>query len=83
MALVADDSPLIEVTAPWDLVPGSSAAEHVRRWWERARHVYPANTLGAWRADWATFIRFCTARGHSPLPAIPSSVAEFVAWCQL
>ena len=76
-------SPFIEVTAPWDLVPGSSAAEHVRGWWERARHVYPANTLRAWRADWTAFLRFCTAQSHAPLPARPASVAEFVARCQL
>jgi integrase len=83
MPVVADDSPLMEVTAPWDLVPGSSAADHVRSWWERARHVYPANTLRAWRADWAVFMRFCTSQGHTPLPAIPALVAEFVVWCQL
>lgn len=76
-------APLIEVTAPWQVGPGSEAAVHVRAWWDRAQHVYPTNTLRAWRADWAVYLRFCTERGVSPLPAEPSSVADFVSACRL
>jgi integrase len=79
---VTRDAPLIEVTAPWDLIPGSSAAEHARSWWDRARYVYPANTLRAWRADWSVYLRHCVAAGAPPLPAEPSSVAGFVAQCR-
>jgi hypothetical protein len=83
MLLAAADSPLIEATATWDLGAGSSAAEYVRSWWDRARTVYPANTLRAWRADWSVFLRHCVAAGVPPLPAEPASIAAFVGWCQL
>jgi integrase len=79
---MVDPSPLIEVSAPWELGHGSDAARHVRTWWERARHVYPANTLRAWRADWAVYLQYCTEGGVSPLPAEPSSVAGFVVACR-
>ncbi len=76
---MTDPNTLIEGTAPWVVQPGSSAADHVRTWWQRAQHVYPVNTLKAWRADWAVYLRYCTEANAVPLPGEPASVAGFVA----
>ncbi len=73
---------LPEVSAPWEMAAGTDAAHYVRTWWERARHVYPANTLRAWRSDWSIYMRFCAENGCTPLPAEPSSIAGFVAACR-
>jgi integrase len=66
--------------APWapSLENSSKAVERVKNWWERAHQVYPANTLRAWRFDWAVFISFCEPRRTSPLPAAAELVAAFV-----
>ena len=79
---MVEPSPLIEVSAPWELSPGSEAARHVRGWWDRARHIYPANTLRAWRADWAVYLGHCVATNESPLPANPANIAAFVVSCR-
>jgi integrase len=66
--------------APWALTleSASAPANRVRTWWERARGVYPENTLRARRFDWAVFIGFCGELGAVPLPATAEIVAEFV-----
>ncbi|MBS1994699.1 MAG: tyrosine-type recombinase/integrase [Cyanobacteria bacterium SZAS LIN-2] len=77
-----DSALLIEVSAPWAPATESRAADHVRTWWQRAQHVYPANTLRAWRFDWSVYLRFCFENSVSPLPAEASSVAAFVSSCR-
>lgn len=48
------------------------------RWTELAQRAYSANTLRAWRFDWAEFMGFC-ARVRSPaLPATPDLVRAFI-----
>ena len=59
----------------------ATPAENVRAWWKKARRVYPEATLRAWRFDWAAFLAFCRPRGLLPLPASPSTVATFIAYC--
>jgi integrase len=74
-----------ESLAPWigsNAVVEAGAAERVRAWWQRAQHVYPANTQKAWRCDWQVFLSFCEPQGLSPLPASSETVAGFVAHCR-
>jgi integrase len=68
---------------PWisgDLAPG--AVERVQAWWERAQRVYPPATQRAWKCDWTVFVSFCEAAYACPLPAMPETVAAFVAHCR-
>lgn len=78
------DSPIppADLPAPWDAAASSRAAQHVRRWWDRAQRVYPANTQRAWRFDWEVFIRHCSDTRELPLPAEPATVAAFIAACR-
>jgi integrase len=74
-----------ESLAPWidsNAIVEAGAAERVRVWWERAQHVYPANTQKAWRCDWSVFLSFCEPRALSPLPAASETVAGFVTHCR-
>jgi integrase len=74
-----------ESVAPWidgAALVEASAAEKVRVWWERARHVYPLNTQKAWWSDWKVFLEFCQPRGLSPLPVSSENVAAFVSHCR-
>jgi integrase len=74
-----------ESVAPWierTTLIEESAAERVRSWWERAQHVYPANTQKAWRCDWQLFISFCQPLAQRPLPATSETVAAFVTHCR-
>ena len=76
---------------PWILADGSTlarsvpalAVERVKTWWERAQRVYPAATQKAWRCDWAVFLKFCEPGRTCPLPAMPETVATFVAQCRI
>jgi site-specific recombinase XerD len=58
------------------------AAEQLRTWWHRARRVYPANTLKAWRCDWVIYAGFCEPRNLSALPATPETIAGFILYCK-
>jgi integrase len=58
------------------------ASEHLRTWWGRARRVYPAATLKAWRCDWVVYWGYCQPRNLSPLPATPETIAGFVLHCK-
>jgi integrase len=66
--------------APWvgALPAESPGAKSVREWWGSAQHVYPANTLRAWRADWFIYAAFCEEHGATTVPASASTVASFV-----
>jgi integrase len=57
------------------------AIEALRAWDAMAQGAYPPNTVRAWRADWRSFIRFCSARNESPLPASPHTVRAYVQHC--
>jgi len=78
-----DEPPVQESTAPWAPMPSSPAARNVREWWQRAQHAYPPNTCRAWRCDWAVFVEYCSNAQANPLPAQPSTVANFVAHCRI
>lgn len=39
------------------------------------------NTLRGYRADWAEFCEWCKGHGMCPLPALPESVAAYIAEC--
>lgn len=43
------------------------------------RAALSPNTMRAYRADWAEFQAWCVARGRSPLPATPATVANFAS----
>src|ERR1700678_4342643 len=48
---------------------------------EFARHSKAENTLRGYRADWRDFCAWCELHGPSPLPAIPETVASYIAEC--
>jgi integrase len=43
------------------------------------RHAKAANTVKAYRSDWARFEGFCRGRGVPSLPAVPVTVAAYAA----
>ena len=45
---------------------------------EFIRQSKAANTVRAYRADWTHFAGWCQARGQSPLPATPETVALYI-----
>jgi integrase len=57
------------------------ALETLRAWDAMAQGAYPLNTVRAWRADWRSFILFCSGQGDSPLPASPRTVRAYVQHC--
>jgi site-specific recombinase XerD len=59
-----------------DIVPPS-----LDRAREFARHSKAQNTLRGYRSDWRDFSRWCEENGLSPLPAIPETVAAYIAEC--
>lgn len=48
---------------------------------EFARHSKAENTLRGYRADWRDFCAWCEAHAVSPLPALPETVAAYIAEC--
>jgi len=44
-----------------------------------ARQARAANTRRAYRADWADFVAWCTARGASSLPSTPRTVGLYLS----
>ncbi len=60
-----------------DIVPPSSL-EQAR---EFARHSKAENTLRGYRADWRDFCGWCEGHGLCPLPALPETVAAYIAEC--
>lgn len=59
-----------------DLVPPS--LDQAR---EFVRHSKAENTIRGYRADWRDFCRWCDSHGVNPLPAMPESVAAYIAAC--
>jgi site-specific recombinase XerD len=60
-----------------DIVP-SPALEQAR---EFARQSKAENTLRGYRADWRDFCAWCESHVLSPLPALPETVAAYIAEC--
>jgi Phage integrase, N-terminal SAM-like domain len=48
---------------------------------EFARLSKAENTLRAYRADWRDFCGWCERNGQNPLPAVPETVAAYIAEC--
>jgi hypothetical protein len=68
---------IIPVTKEADIVPPSSL-EQAR---EFARHSKAANTLRGYRSDWLDFCQWCQGHGLAPIPALPETVAGYIAEC--
>jgi site-specific recombinase XerD len=60
-----------------DIVPPSSL-EQAR---EFARRSKAENTLRGYRADWREFCGWCEGHSLRPLPALPETVASYIAEC--
>ncbi len=63
----------LPIPAPDPLAPYLAEAESY------ARRSKAANTLKAYRSDWAAFETFCQGRGVASLPASPATVAAYAA----
>jgi integrase len=61
------------ISVPGPLAPYLAMAERY------VRSAKAANTIRAYRSDWADFERFCTGRGLPSLPAVPATVAAYAA----
>ena len=48
---------------------------------EFARRSKAESTLRGYRADWRDFLGWCESHSVSPLPALPESVASYIAEC--
>ena len=59
----------------------NQALAALQAWNAMAQGAYPENTKRAWRADWAIFKAFYDSQGLSALPALPTTVREFVRHC--
>ena len=44
-----------------------------------AKHALAPNTRAAYRADWADFLAWCQRHDQEPLPAMPETVAAYLA----
>jgi len=67
----------IQGTKGADIVPPSSL-EQAR---EFARRSKAENTLRGYRADWRDFCAWCESHALCPLPAVPETVASYIAEC--
>jgi integrase len=56
-------------------------ADRLADWSSMARGAFSANTIRAWRADWAFFAESCRAHRLESMPASPKTVREFVFEC--
>ena len=65
--------PAPDAALPADLAP---AVEKARAY---AHAATAANTKRAYRAAWASFTRWCAAKGRDPLPAHPATVGLYLA----
>ena len=59
-----------------DVVPPS-----LEQAWEFARRSKAENTLRGYRSDWREFCHWCAGQGLTPLPALPETVAAYIAEC--
>jgi integrase len=60
-----------------DVVP-SPSLDQVR---EFIRASKAESTIRGYRADWGNFCEWCESHGVNPLPAIPETVASYIAEC--
>jgi site-specific recombinase XerD len=56
-----------------------NAVEVLRQTVEKIDGAYAPTTIRAYQADFAKFIDYCEAHGETALPALPLSVAHYVA----
>jgi site-specific recombinase XerD len=71
---MADEAALVPAG---DTLP-ATLAETVERAGDYARHAKAANTLRAYRADWADFSAWCEGHGLAALPATEATVALYL-----
>jgi integrase len=62
-------------------VATAGAVATLQDWSGMARGAFSANTLRAWKADWAIFGEFCRSFRLEALPATPKTVRDFVFEC--
>ncbi len=60
-----------------DVVP-SPSLEQVQ---EFIRASKAESTIRGYRADWGSFCGWCESHGVNPLPALPETVASYIADC--
>jgi site-specific recombinase XerD len=60
-----------------DIVPSPSLDQV----WEYIKASKAANTLRGYQSDWRHFCQWCEPNGVTPLPALPETVAAYVAGC--
>jgi site-specific recombinase XerD len=68
---------VVPVVKGADIAPPSSL-EQAR---EFARHSKAANTLRGYRSDWREFCQWCEGHSLAPIPALPDTVAAYIAEC--
>ena len=56
-------------------------ADRLADWSAMAAAAFSANTIRAWRADWAIFVESCRTYRLESLPAAPKTVRAFVFEC--
>jgi hypothetical protein len=57
----------------------SPTLEHVR---EYIRASKAANTLRGYQSDWRAFCAWCESHSLCPLPALPETIASYIAECR-
>jgi integrase len=72
--------PLEWSSATHDVVDGGAVAT-LEHWSSMAAGAFSANTIRAWRADWAIFVESCRAYRLESLPASPKTLRAFVFEC--
>ena len=70
--IVAADRQLLEAAQTQPADDQARALQTLFVWDAMAQGAYPPNTVRAWRADWRSFVEFCSAEKESPLPAVAS-----------
>ncbi len=75
---VDTDTALPIILKPATALP-ALLADDIERAVEFARQDKAESTRKAYRADFAAFTRWCNARGVTPLPATPETVAAYLA----
>ncbi len=63
------------------LLPAPAAAPSLEQVREFIRASKAENTLRGYTADWRDFCGWCEPQGHCPLPAVPETVAAYIADC--
>jgi site-specific recombinase XerD len=69
------------VVIGYDRPDARAANVSLADWSSMAHGAFAANTVRAWKADWAIFSTFCRRYRLEPLPASPKTVRDFVLEC--